>query len=111
MTHFTANTLYLNSCFSPGAKKSLLIQCNYMTEKYCFMLFICTDILTQWERLHAFAKERQSESSELSMMNKCLEEMEAELSSCDEGIKAFKSLRDVEHSLISTKVTCEANVL
>lgn len=75
------------------------------------MLFICTDILTQWERLHAFAKERQSESSELSMLNKCLEEMEAELSSCDEGIKAFKSLRDVEHSLISTKVTFVANVL
>lgn len=38
MTHFTANTLYLNSCFSPGTKNSLLIQCNYMTEKYCFML-------------------------------------------------------------------------
>lgn len=74
-------------------------------------MFICTDILAQWEKLHAFAKERQSESSELSMMNKCLEEMEAELSSCDEGIKAFKSLRDVEHNLISTKVTCVANDL
>lgn len=65
------------------------------------------DILMQWEKLHAFAKERQSESSRLSMMNKCLEEMEAELSSCDEGIKTFKSLRDVEHCLISTKQKLE----
>lgn len=63
-----------------------------------------TDILTQWEKLHALAMERQSQSSELSAMNKCLEEMEAELSNCEDGYKAFNSLRDVENSLISTKV-------
>jgi hypothetical protein len=58
----------------------------------------------QWEKLHAFAKERQLESTGLSAMNKCLEEVEAEMSSCDEGTKKFSNLRDVEHSLISTKV-------
>lgn len=44
------------------------------------------------------------------MMNKCLEEMEVEFFSCDEGIKVFKSLRDVEYSFISIKVICEVNV-
>lgn len=65
------------------------------------------DILTQWEKLHALAMERQSQSSELSAMNKCLEEMEAELSNCEDGYKAFNSLRDVENSLISTKTKLE----
>lgn len=64
-----------------------------------------TDILTQWEKLYALAMEQQSQSSELSAMNKCLEEMEAELSNCEDGYKAFSSLRDVENCLISTKVT------
>lgn len=58
----------------------------------------------QWEKLHAFAKERQLESTELLAMNRCLEEVMAELSSCDEGNKKFSNLRDVEHCLISTKV-------
>ncbi|XP_062617562.1 uncharacterized protein LOC134279229 [Saccostrea cucullata] len=66
------------------------------------------DVLAQWEKLHAFAKERQSESSELSTMYKCLKDVEAELSSCDEGTKSFSSLRDLEHCLISTKTKLES---
>lgn len=72
------------------------------------MFNICVvEILYQWEKLHAFASDRQLQSQQLSTLYKCLEDVQANIDTSDVPVQHYKfsCIREVEHSLMDIKVT------
>ncbi|CAC5424046.1 unnamed protein product [Mytilus coruscus] len=63
------------------------------------------EILYQWEKLHAFASERQLQSQQLSTLYKCLDDIQSKFNGCDviTHHHKFSSIREVEQCLSDVK--------
>jgi hypothetical protein len=65
------------------------------------------EILYQWEKLHAFASDRQLQSQQLSTLYKCSEDVQVNLDTSDVPVQHYKfsCIREMEHFLMDVKVT------
>lgn len=63
------------------------------------------EILYQWEKLHAFASDRQLQSQQLSTLYKCSEDVQVNLDTSDVPVQHYKfsCIREVEHFLMDVK--------
>lgn len=58
------------------------------------------EILYQWEKLHAFASERQLQSQQLSTLYKCLDDIQSSIDSCHvSSHQRFSSVKELEKCL------------
>lgn len=67
------------------------------------------EILYQWEKLHAFASERQLQSQQLASLYKCLEDIQSNIDTCNVPVQHYKfsCIREVELCLADIKTKHE----